>query len=123
MPGTVERDIDDRFIGADWVLEFEIPDITPGITLTECTWRLKDKKGKADADALITKTVTTAVGPSGTITQVGQTAIVILVVPDTENKTIGLKHDKEYYHRMPCIGSDGSNLIDEIAVHGTFIPR
>lgn len=123
MPGTVTRDIDDRFIGADWFLEFEITDIEPGVTLSEATWFLKTKKGQADADALITKAVTTVAGPNGVIVQVGQTAIVTILVPDTENESIGLKHDKLYYHRMPCRALEGVDVIDEILVHGDFTPR
>jgi hypothetical protein len=64
----------DRFVGADWLLEFVVLGIPDGVTLEEATFVFKDHKEVTDSGAIITSTITTTATASGQLTQTAPSA-------------------------------------------------
>jgi hypothetical protein len=113
----------DRFVGADWLLEFVVLGIPDGVTLEEATFVFKDHKEVTDSGAIITSTITTTATASGQLTQTApsagfSTATLSIVVPWEETQNV--QPGRRYYYRVPITDN---NDFHEVAAEGLFIPR
>jgi len=114
-------DISDRYVGADWLLLFMVTGLPDGVTVESAAFYLKKNVKTADADALVSRSVTTEATAEGQITQAGTTATIAVLVPDALTRT--LTPTKALYYRVMMVTNDGTSDFDEIAADGNFTPQ
>jgi hypothetical protein len=113
----VSQTIDDRPVGADWVLEFYVP-IVDGVNVTSCRFVLKDHKELDDEAAIIDVT-----GVVSETAQPNSIATLRFDVPYTMTGFDVLEPDRRYWYRALMVSTDTEFDFREVAEDGYVIPR
>jgi len=98
---------DALIIGSDRRVNLSLTGLPTGRTITAASLLIKTRQSDADAEALITKTITATQSASGQITDAGTDATAAVYCDISHTDSAGLTANKIYHYFIKLTCSDG----------------